>query len=294
MQPVIMTDVCADLPYDFVQKHGISVLPMKYVMDDVSYTITAENMQADSPAFFERLRAGVRATTNQVNPQDFAKECEMYLSQGRDVIYIAFSSALSGSFSSATQMLPSLREKFPDRHIVVVDSLCASAGQGLLIHLLLEQAQKGLDVHQLAKWVEENRLNMAHWFTVGDLGHLKRGGRVTATAAFIGTILSIKPVMHVDNEGRLVPVEKAKGRKHSMRRLAEMLADTIIDTGAVQHVYISHGDCQEDAEKLRDVIIEAIGPKQFTIVPLNPIIGAHSGPDTLALFFYATGRGGKS
>ena len=198
------------------------------------------------------------------------------------------SSALSGSYNSALLAREMLLEEFPDAVISIIDTRCASMGQGLLVHYALNFRDKGWDHQQIVEWVENNKLRIAHWFTVDDLEHLKRGGRVSGTAAFVGNILNIKPVLHVDNEGRLVPVTKVKGRK-SIKTLFEKMKETAI-TPAEQTVFISHGDSVDDANYLADMIKEQLGVKEIVINPIGPVIGAHAGPGTIALFFLASHR----
>ena len=211
------------------------------------------------------------------------------LDSGRDVLYLAFSSALSTTYQSAVIAADDLREAYPDRKIYVVDSLSASLGQGLLVYLCVQEKRKGRTVDEVHAFAEETKGKVCHWFTVDDLNHLKRGGRVSAAAALFGTMLSIKPVLHVDDTGHLVPVSKARGRKASLLALVDRMAESAIDP-AEQTVFISHGDCEADAEFVAEEVRRRFGVRDVHINYVGPVIGNHSGPGTLALFFLGSHR----
>lgn len=211
------------------------------------------------------------------------------LAEGEDVLYIAFSSGLSGTCQSAFIAKQQLEEQFPGRRVEVFDSLAASMGEGLLVYLAAQQQKAGLTLDQLLAWLKENVLHLCHWFTVDDLNHLKRGGRVSAATALVGTMLGIKPVLHVDDEGHLIPVSKVRGRKQSLDELVRKMAETVLDP-AGQTVFISHGDCLADAQYVEKRIRETLGVKKFYINFIGPVIGAHSGPGTVALFFLGQHR----
>ena len=200
------------------------------------------------------------------------------------MLYIAFSSGLSGTYQALSLMAAQLQEEFPERKIHVVDSLAASGGQGLLVWYAVQHARAGESIDQVRDWLEENKLHLAHWFTVDDLMFLFRGGRVSRTSAWAGTLLNIKPVMHVDNEGRLVPVEKARGRRKAIKALVDHMEQTAIDP-VNQTIFITHGDCVEDVVLLESEIKKRLGCTEFVVNYVDPVIGAHSGPGTLALFF---------
>ena len=234
-------------------------------------------------------RAGSMPTTSQVNGEALREFVEPYLKSGTDVLYLAFSSSLSGTYNAARLVFEELREEYPDRSVRVVDTLGASMGEGLMVYLACRERDKGLSLDEVAKWVEDNRLKLAHWFTVDDLHHLKRGGRVSGAAAFFGTMLAIKPVLHVDDEGHLIPMEKVRGRRASLDALVEHMAKTGVDN-AHQTVFISHGDCEADVNYVADRIRERFGTKEIYTNPIGPVIGAHSGPGTVALFFLAKDR----
>ncbi len=243
----------------------------------------------DPHEFYERVRAGKMPTTSLVNAERYIDTFEPVLKGGSDLLYICFSSGLSGSYNCSLVAAQELREKYPDRKLLVADSLSASMGEGLLVYLAAMEKQKGRSIEEVAQWVEDNRLHLAHWFTVDDLEHLKRGGRVSAAAAFFGGMLNIKPVLHVDDEGHLVPVEKVRGRAASIDAMLKAMEQTVVDPHE-QIVFISHGDSPDDVQLLADKVREKFEPKELYINHIGPVIGAHSGPGTLALFFLATKR----
>lgn len=286
----IISDSTTDLSVQLVEDADIHIIPMIYNVDGKDYENTPDCAAQSPHEFYELLRAGKMSTTTQINMETFKKEFTPWLEKGLDILYICFSSGLSSTISSANLAVEDLKEQFPDRRIVVVDSLAASMGEGLLVYLAaMKKKNEDLSLDELAKWVEDNRLHLAHWFTVEDLNHLKRGGRVSAAAALVGTMLNIKPVLHVDDEGHLIPVEKVRGRRTSLNSLIEHMEKTAIDP-AEQVVFISHGDAPKDAEYVADKIREKMGVKTIYINPIGPVIGSHSGPGTVALFFLASKR----
>jgi DegV family protein with EDD domain len=236
------------------------------------------------------MREGGVAKTAAINKEMFAIAFRQILNEGKDILYIGFSSGLSTTFNSARLAALELQAEYPDAKILVIDTLAASAGQGLLVDLVTEKKRAGADIDTCAAYLEEIRLNMCHWFTVDDLVYLKRGGRVSATAAFFGNALGIKPVMHVDNEGHLVNVTKARGRRAAVDALFDKAKTTMIGERANSSVFISHGDCIEDAEYLAERIKNEIGVKEVRIAYVGSVIGSHSGPGTLALFFLGSER----
>lgn len=278
----IVTDSTTDITPEMIRQLDITVIPLNYTLEGRTY----QNIPGatDSKAFYDKLRAGSMSTTAQVNAEEFCDEFTPFLSAGEDVLYIAFSSGLSGTCQSAQIAKRQLEEQFPGRRVEVFDSLAASMGEGLLVYLAARQKQAGLSLDQLIAWLRENVLHLCHWFTVDDLNHLKRGGRVSAATALVGTMLGIKPVLHVDDEGHLIPVSKVRGRKQSLEELVRKMEETAIDP-AGQTVFISHGDCLEDAQYVQRRVQERLGVKTFYINHIGPVIGAHSGPGTVALFF---------
>lgn len=243
----------------------------------------------DEPAFYNKLRAGVMSTTTQVNSEEFIQVFTPVLEAGDDILYIAFSSGLSGTCQSAHLAKKELEQKFPGRRIEVFDSLCASMGEGLLVYHAATRKNNGASLDEVLAWLKENVLHLCHWFTVDDLNHLKRGGRVSTATALVGTMLGIKPVLHVDDEGHLIPVSKVRGRKQSLDALVKKMEETAIDPQD-QVIFISHGDCLEDAKYVARQVREKLGVKDVKINFIGPVIGAHSGPGTVALFFLGSSR----
>ncbi|MBE6957106.1 MAG: DegV family protein [Ruminococcaceae bacterium] len=286
---VIVTDSCADLTAELVAQLDIKVIPLTYLIDEKEYCDDPMNPDMNAQEFYGLLRGGKTATTAAVNVGTYTEVLEPLLAEGNDVLVLAFSSGLSTTYNSGVIAAEELREKYPQRKLYVVDTLCASLGEGLLVAHAAHKRAEGMDIDAVRDWVEANKLNLCHQFTVNDLFFLKRGGRVSAATAMLGTMLAIKPVMHVDNEGHLIKVGTARGRAASIKALADRMAETAIDP-ADQIVYICHGDCIDDANKLAGMVRERFGVKDVMIGYTGPVIGAHSGPGTLALFWLGTQR----
>lgn len=284
---IVLTDSSADLPQWKIEEMGLEVVPLTVDLGGDTYVNYPDWREIDPASFYDELRAGKPATTSAANVETFLSAMEPHLEAGRDILYIGFSSALSGTFNAGQVAAEQLSSKYPGRRIIAIDSLAASLGQGMLVVLAMEKKQAGATIDELAAFCAETRLNICHWFTVDDLFYLHRGGRVSKTTAIIGTTLGIKPVMHVDNEGHLVKVDVARGRKASIKRLADKLRQTNL---SISHVFISHGDCPEDAENLKEQLSKDPGVKEILINHVGPVIGAHSGPGTLALFFVGKER----
>lgn len=284
---VIFTDTSADLPEQYIQDNQLGLLSLSFTIGGETYLCS--DMQMTEREFYAKMRAGEMVTTIQVNPDQAEQKFEQVLQQDKDILYIAFSSALSGSCNSGAMAAKDLQERYPQAKIIVIDSLCASLGEGLLVHKAVQMKQQGLALEEIARWVEANKLHICHRFTVDDLNHLHRGGRVSKTTAVVGTLLGIKPVLHVNNEGKLVPTGKVRGRKQSLISLVDSMAKTV---GNYENdtVFISHGDCQEDANFVADLIRERMKVRNFLIHFVDPTIGAHSGPGTVALFFMGEER----
>jgi len=286
MQYQIITDTCCDFPSGMYQELDLAVT-------DLSVRFRGQDVFTyDEPwlkAFFDGLRQGEKTTTSAANPEQWAGIMEPVLAQGRDVLALTFSSGLSTTYQSAVIAAEDLREKYPQRKILVVDTLAASLGQGLLVYYACKKRDQGLTLEELAAWCEEYKYKLCHWFTVDDLMYLKRGGRVSAATALVGTMLQIKPVLHVDDEGHLINVAKARGRKASIEALAKKLGETGIP-GANDTVFICHGDCHQDAKLLEDIVKEKYGVKEVLTYYVGAVIGSHSGPGTLALFFLGEKR----
>jgi len=286
---VIVTDSCCDLPPELAEQLGLEVLNLSFEMGGRRYQNYLDGREMAPADFYARLRAGENSVTAAVNVGEFTDRIEPLLQAGKDVLVMAFSSGLSTTYNSAAIAADDLRARYPDRKIYVVDTLCASMGQGLLVWLTAREKAAGRTIEEARDFAEENKLRLCHWFTVDDLNHLKRGGRVSAATALVGTMLSIKPVLHVDDEGHLINMSKARGRQASLKALVDKMEETAIDP-AGQTVFISHGDCLQDAETVAAMVKERFGVKEVVISYVGPVIGSHSGPGTMALFFLGTHR----
>ena len=286
---VIMTDSCCDLTDQMARDLELEVLPLTMHMDGQDYPNDLAGTAISNQEFYKRIRAGKLATTSAVNVGQFQDAMRRVLESGRDIVCVCFSSALSTTYQSAVIAAEDLRTEFPEAEIHVVDSLSASLGQGLLLYLAVEQKRKGLTAAELAKWVEDNRLTVCHWFTVDDLNFLKRGGRVSATTALLGTMLSIKPIMHTSDEGKLVPVSKARGRKAAIAALLDKIEALGIHPEK-QTMFICHADCEEDAKAVAQTIQDRFGTPTVHINYIGPVIGSHTGPNTMGIFFVGTQR----
>lgn len=286
---IILTDSSADLGAAMVQELGVSVVPLTFMMEGASFRNYPDNRDMDPHIFYEKQRAGTITTTAAANMVDFSEAAEPHLKEGKDVLILAFSSGLSVTCHSAHLAAEELAEQYPDRKIFAVDTLCASLGQGLLVWHAAQQKKAGRSIEEVRDWVEENKLRLCHWFTVNDLMHLKRGGRVSTATALVGTMLSIKPVMHVDNEGHLINMSKTRGRRASLLALVDQMEQTALEPEH-QTVFISHGDCLEDAQFVADEVQRRFGTKDIYLNYVGPVIGAHSGAGTVALFFLGKER----
>ena len=282
----IITDSACDLPGDLLQNLNVDKASLTVLFQGQS---RADTVDEGVKEFYDGLRAGEVATTSAVNPDSWASVIEPALQAGQDVLVLAFSSGLSTTYQSAVIAAGELLEVYTDRKIYVVDTLCASLGQGLLVWYACQKRDAGMSLEDLRDWVEENKLHLCHWFTVDDLMFLKRGGRVSATTALVGTMLQIKPVLHVDDEGHLINVAKARGRKASIDALAKKVAE-LGEGFDNETMFISHGDCPEDAEYLARILKEKHGAKHVHINHVGAVIGSHAGPGVLALFFLGKHR----
>lgn len=285
----MITDSSADLPQKLAEELDVAVLPLRYTIQGQERPNWPDHREMDPHAFYELLRKGESATTAALNTHDYVEMITPFLDAGQDVLVLAFSSGLSTTYQSSVIAAEELREQYPDRKIYTVDTLAASLGQGLLVWHAARLRAQGKSIEEVRDWVEENKLHLCHWFTVDDLNHLKRGGRVSAATALLGTMLSIKPVLHVDDEGHLINMSKARGRAASLKALVDKMAETAIDPGS-QTIFISHGDCEEDARKVAAMVKERFGVEPVCINYVGPVIGAHSGPGTMALFFLGEKR----
>lgn len=284
----LLTDSSCDLPASVAEKLNIKVVPLSFFMDGQQYANYLDGKEMKPEEFYDKLAEGKLVTTSATNQSQFELVMESELITGHDILYIGFSSALSATYNSARLAAEELSEKFPSRKIYTVDSLCASLGQGMLLYLAAMERKKGKSIDEVRDYVEDIKGRIAHWFTVDDLYQLKRGGRISGATAIVGTMLNIKPVLHVDDEGRLVSVSKSRGRSAAIQALFKKLCDTGIEPEN-QTIFISHGNCLSDAKKLGEMIKAKFGCN-LVINFVGPVIGAHSGNGTLALFFVATER----
>lgn len=279
---VIMTDSCCDLPAELAAELDLTVLPLYFYIAGQGRYNYLDNREMDPKEFYGQLRSGMMSTTSAVNVGMFQAKMSQIVSTGRDILCISFSSGLSTTYQSAAIAAKAVMEEYKTSTIKVVDSAAASLGQGLLVYLAVQEKRKGRSLEEVTEFVERTKQHICHWFTVDDLNHLKRGGRVSAAAALVGTMLQMKPVLHVDDAGHLIPISKVRGRKASIAALADKLDELAEDTDVV---FISHGDCAEEAKALEGMIREKHPIQTFVINYVGPVIGSHSGPGTLALFF---------
>jgi DegV family protein with EDD domain len=282
---VLITDSACDILPEKLAEWKVEMIPLAYLFTDTA----KEQLDHEEPIreFYKSMRDGRIAKTSSVNEDRFTNAFTPILEAGKDVLYLAFSSGLSVTCENGKKVAAVLQEKYPERKIIVIDSLAASAGQGLFVYLAVQNRDSGMSLEDNARALEAYVMHVCHWFTVDDLVYLKRGGRISRTTALLGTALNVKPVLHVDNEGHLIKMSQVRGRKKSIRRMAEALKETILPESPI---FISHGDCIEDAEMLKEILEKEYGKKVDLITWIGSVIGAHSGPGTLALFFLGTER----
>lgn len=282
---IIITDSACDISADTLASWGVKYASLTFKFSDSDTEYKNEDLTASE--FYQKMRDGSAAKTAAINIENFKDLFRPELKDGRDVLYLGFSSGLSNTYNAGRLAAEELLDEFPDSRVIAIDTLCASAGQGLLVYLAVKQKEAGASIEETARFVMDKRLNVCHWFTVDDLKYLKRGGRVSPTAAFVGGMLNIKPVMHVDDEGKLVPVSKVRGRRAALRAIAEQYNQLALDKNGI--VFISHGDCIDDVNEIK-ALLEAAGGKVEIITDVGPVIGSHSGPGTLAVFFMGSKR----
>lgn len=285
---VIVTDSTCDLPYSFINEHGVVIQPLEYTDGKETFE---DGPSTDLKKFYENMREGIQYMTNASNPEGITKTYRSILEQGKDILHLGFSSGLSSSFNNSCIVADDLRSEYPDRKIITIDSLAASMGQGLLVYYACKKKEEGATIDELADWLRENVLHACHQFTVDDLKYLMRGGRVSKVSWLLGTLINIKPVLHVDDEGHLIPVAKVRGRKKSLTTLVDNMEQTM---GSMKDqneiILISHCDCYEDAKFVGDLITERFGFTNIVYNYINTVIGSHSGPGTVALFFLGDKR----
>ncbi|VEU80644.1 DegV family protein [Haploplasma axanthum] len=285
---VIVTDSTTDLPQSIANELGLIVLPLKYNIANETYANYLDYREQDVKDFYDLVRKGNLATTSQLVPEEYIEALSPILESGKDVLILSFSSKLSGTYNSARLATIELQEKFPERKIISLDTKSASLGEGFLVYLTAKEKQKGLTIEEAVEFVNKTMLHVAHWFTVDDINHLRRGGRISAVSSFVAKALNIKPVMHTDNEGALIPRQKAVTRKRAIKALFTKMEETALPDQKI--VFIGHGDDLEAAKTLEAYIKEKYPKAEVLINTIGPVIGAHTGQGVLALFFLATER----
>lgn len=282
---VLMTDDNTDLPLDFCVKNGIESIPMPFTLDGVSQY----GRDLAPKAFYDMIRSGKMPSTTAANTEEIKDAMEPHLKSGKDVLYLAFSSGLSVTAHNGERAAQELMETYPERKVIVVDSLCASMGQGLFIYHANRLKQDGMSIDELASWAKDNRLNVAHYVMADDLMHLHRGGRVSKASAIAGSMLGIKPIIHVNNEGKLIPIDKIRGKKQALTALVDKMQKLAGNT-KTDYFMVSHADCEDDAKFVAELMTKRFGIKNYMINYIGPVIGTHTGPGTVALFMMAEHR----
>ncbi len=283
----IFTDSGCDINPQLLKEWGVKYLSLTFCFNNSDKEYTNEDLSVKE--FYDRMRNGESAKTAAANSEAFKDAFIEELKKGNDILYLGFSSGLSTTYNSARLAAEELKREYSENKIITVDTLSASAGQGLLVYLALEKKSKGADIESTAQFVRDNRLKICHWFTVDDLEYLKRGGRVSPTVAFVGGVLGIKPVLHVDNEGHLINVSKARGRKAALKALVEKYGELAEDPSNGT-VFMCNADCIEDVEQVKHLIKENYGADVKLVADIGPVIGSHSGPGTIAIFFIGKER----
>ena len=283
---VITVNSTVDLPKEWLEERKVPVIPLKYTIDNETYT----DMEGlSSKEFFGKLRDGKMATTSQINPEEARAQLEPFLKEGKDVLHLGFSSGLSGTYNSMRIAGEELKEEYPEAKIIIIDTFCACLGEGLLLYKALQQKASGKTIEETAKWVEENKLHICHNVTVDDLFHLHRGGRISKASAVLGSVVQIKPIIHMDENGKLQVVGKERGRKKSLNKIVDMAVEQI--KGWDNDIaMITHGDCQEDAEYVAKLVRERLGIENILINNIGTVIGSHTGPGVVAVFVMGNKR----
>lgn len=277
---VITVNSTVDLPNEWLEERNVPVVRLKYTIDGETYI---DGKGLSSKEFFDKIREGHMAETSQVNPEDAKEVFIPLLKEGKDILHIAFSSGLSGTCNSMRIAAEELREDYPESKIIIIDSLCACLGEGLLLYKALQQKEKGLTIDELAQWIEENKLHICHNVAVDDLFHLQRGGRVSKATAIIGSAIQIKPIIHMDEKGSLQVIGKKRGRKSALHTIVDM---TIEQSKGWDNdiIMITHGDCIDDAKYVAGLVKEKMGIDNILINNIGTVIGSHTGPGVIALF----------
>lgn len=285
----LVTDSVIDAPAEFFTENDVRYVPLSFTLEGVGTVVDDFGKTVPYQEFYKALREGKNVSTSQGNMEYFLQVFRELLEAGQDIVYVGFSSGLSGSYNSGSMAAQELAPQYPDRKIFCIDTKAAAGGHGLLARHAQEMRDQGASAEETAKWVTDTMMKVCHWVTVDDLHYLQRGGRVSKTAAVMGSLIGIKPIIYVDNDGKLIPCHKVRGRRQSLEYLAAKLRDTIVNP-AGQTVRISHGDCLEDAEYLKQVILDTTAVQRVEIDMLDNVIGAHAGPGTVALFFIGQKR----
>ena len=283
---VITVNSTVDLPREWVEERNVPVIPLKYTIDGQTYT---DMYGLSGKEFFQKLREGKMSVTSQVNPDEAKEAFEPFLKEGKDILHLGFSSGLSGTYNSMRIAGEELSEEYPDAKIIVIDTLCACLGEGLLLYKVLKLKEAGKSIDEIAQWVEENKLHICHNVTVDDLNHLHRGGRVSKATAVLGTMVQIKPIIHMDNEGKLQVIAKERGRKKSLNKIVDMAVEQS-KGWENDMVMITHGDCIDDAEYVAGLVREKMGVSQILINNIGTVIGSHTGPGVVAVFCMVSQR----
>ena len=277
---VITVNSTVDLPKEWLAERNVPVVPLRYTIDGQTY----EDMDGlSSKEFFQKLREGKMAVTSQVNPEEAKEALEGFVKEGKDVLHLAFSSALSGTCNSMKIAAEKLMEEYPGSKVIVIDTLCACLGEALLLYKTLKQKESGKTLEETAKWVEENKLHICHNVTVDDLNHLHRGGRVSKATAVLGTMVQIKPIIHMDNNGALQVIGKERGRKKALNKIVDMAVKQA-EGWDNDIIMITHGDCIEDAEYVASLVRQKMGIDNILINNIGTVIGSHTGPGVVAVF----------
>ena len=285
----IITDSCANLPENLIKELNIPIISLVFRVNGKEYASYSKEESIDLAKFYQMMREKENITTSLVNLEECKELFVPILEEGKDLLYLGFSSGLSGTYQAVSMLIRDLQEQYPERKIYAVDTLAAALGEGLLVYTAVKLKEQQKTIDEVRDWVMNERLHLCHWFTVDDLFFLHRGGRVSKTSAVLGSMLNIKPVLHVDDEGHLILMEKARGRRKSLDALCTHMEETAINPEE-QIVFISHGDCIEDANYLAKRVKERLHVKEVLIQILDPVIGAHSGPGTVALFYFGKTR----
>ncbi len=288
MKPLIITDSNCDLSAEYIKENNIHVIPFYFHLKGKEYEDNFGG-SISYKEFYDKLRKGELFTTSQITPYKFEESFRKYVSEGYSIIYIGFSSALSETNNNAIMVRKAILEENKSVDITVIDSRSATLGQGLIVFYACEMLKQGKSKEDIVNWIEDNKLKVNHWFTVDSLKHLKRGGRISVASAVLGTLLEVKPILNVDNDGKLIAVKKVRGRKKSIRTLVEEFKDRVINPEE-QTIFISHGDCLEDAEYLKSLVMSEVKVKNVVINYVGPIIGTHTGPGMLCVTFIGKDR----